>query len=86
VDYVTGAIGAIPGLGDAALAAKTVKNIAKWGKRALTIPAVYDMLSHSPGALTAVKKAVAGEDLSVQDYKNLGSFIRGFASTRRITV
>lgn len=85
-DYLTGAVGAIPGLGDAALAYKTVKGVAKWGKRALTIPAVYDMLSHTPGALQAVQKAVNGEDLTVQDWKNLGSFFRGLTATRNITV
>lgn len=85
-DYLTGAIGAIPGLGDAALASKTVKNVAKWGKRIMTIPAVWDMASHTPGATTAINKAINGESLTVEDWRNLGSFIRGLTATRNITV
>lgn len=85
-DYLTGVIGAVPILGDAALASKVVKNVAKWGKRALTLPAVYDMLSHTPGALSAVKKAIGGESLTVEDWRNLGSFIRGLTGTRNVAV
>lgn len=85
-DYVTGAIGAIPILGDAALATKTAKNVAKWGKRIMTIPAIWDMASHAPGATTAIQKAINGENLTVEDWRNLGSFVRGLTATRNITV
>ena len=86
VDYGLGALGFIPGAGDALLAGKTVKNIAKIGKRLLTIPAVMDMAVHTPGAYDALKKAINGESLTVGDWKNLGSFFRGLAGTRNITV
>lgn len=85
-DYATGAIGAIPGLGDLALAGKTAANVAKWGKRIMTIPAVWDMASHTPGATEAIKKAISGENLTVEDWRNLGSFVRGLTATRNITV
>ena len=85
-DYITGAIGAIPGLGDLALASKTAANVAKWGKRIMTIPAVWDMASHTPGATEAIKKAINGKDLTVEDWRNLGSFVRGLTATRNIAV
>ena len=86
LDYGLGALGFIPGVGDALLVGKTVKNVAKVGKRLLTIPAVADMAMHTPGAYDALKKAVNGESLTVGDWKNLGSFFRGLAGTRNITV
>jgi len=86
VDYGLGALGFIPGAGDALLAGKTVENIAKIGKRLLTIPAVMDMAVHTPGAYEALRKAINRESLTVGDWKNLGSFFRGLAGTRNITV
>jgi len=65
VDYLTGAAGAIPGLGDAALAYKDVKSVAKIGRKILMIPALYDLASHTPGTIEALKKAIDGKDLTV---------------------
>lgn len=86
VDYLTGALGAAPGLGDAALVYKVGKNVAKWGRRLLAIPAVYDLASNTPGAVEALNKTVKGEKLTAQDYINLGSFFRGLTGTHNITV
>ena len=86
VDYLTGAAGAIPGLGDAALAYKAVKSVAKIGRKILMIPALYDLASHTPGTVEAIKKAIDGKDLTVQDWKNIGSFVRGLTGTHNLTV
>lgn len=85
IDYATGALGALPLAGDAVLASKTIKNIAKWGKRAMTIPAISEMLMEAPEAKNALMKAINGQDLTVADWRHLGSFVRGLTGTHNIT-
>ncbi len=85
IDYATGAFGALPLAGDAVLTSKTIKNIAKWGKRAMTIPAISEMLTEAPEAKNALMKAINGQDLTVADWRHLGSFVRGLTGTHNIT-
>ena len=62
-----------------------IKNVAKWGKRAMTIPAVSEMLTEAPEAKNALMKAINGQDLTVADWRHLGSFVRGLTGTHNIT-
>lgn len=86
VDYLTGAVGAVPGLGDAALAYKTVKNAAKFLKFALRVPAVYELATSTPGAYQAISKVVKGENPTVEEWMTLGTFFRGLAANRNLNV
>ena len=87
VDYLTGAIGAIPILGDAVVAGKTAAKAAKIVKRILTIPAIYDTVSNTPGAAEATKKLLSGNfsQMTRNDWMSLGSWIRGLTGVGHIT-
>ena len=84
-DHATGLFGAIPIFGDATLAVKTASNVAKWARRIGTGGALIDMCANTPGAYKAIMKTVNGEELTVEDWKNIGQFFRGFTATHRIT-
>lgn len=86
VDYGTGLLGALPIVGDMALTSKTAANVAKWYKRVARIPAVIEMVQSTPGAATALGKITSGESLTVQDWRSLGEFVRGFTANRQINV
>lgn len=86
VDYLSGAVGAVPGLGDAALAYKTVRNAAKFLKFALRVPAVYETLTSIPGAYDAASKVIKGENPTVEEWMKLGTFFRGLAANRNLNV
>jgi len=79
-------VGAIPFLGDAALAVKAVKNTAKFLKFALRIPAVYETLTSIPGAYDAANKVLHGENPTVEEWMTLGTFFRGLAANRSLNV
>lgn len=81
LDYITGVIGAIPGVGDAALAAKVVKNLRKLGR----VGAWMDVISTSPEIANIWSKKIMGDEkMTVQDWKALGTFIRGLATHGRL--
>ena len=86
VDYLTGALGAVPGLGDSALAVKTVKNAGKFLQYALRVPAVYETLTSIPGAYDAANKVIKGENPTVEEWMKLGTFFRGLAANRNLNV
>ena len=86
VDYLTGVVGAVPFLGDAALAVKAVKNTAKFLKFALRIPAVYETLTSIPGAYDAANKVLHGENPTVEEWMTLGTFFRGLAANRSLNI
>lgn len=85
-DYLTGVAGAIPILGDAALIAKTTKNIVPWLRRAMRVPAFLDLWNSTPELGPIGKKLFNGEDLTVKDWMTLGTFVRGLATTRNLNV
>ena len=85
VDYATGAIAAIPGLGDAGLGIKLAANSGKWlplVTKALRLAAragaTTDVLSSASPATKAVyNKIVNGEDLTVGDWREVATLVRG---------
>lgn len=85
-DYLTGAAGAIPLFGDAALAAKTVSNVGRFLRIAMRIPAFLDLWNSTPELIPIGKKIANDEKLTVQDWMNLGTFFRGLATTRQLNV
>lgn len=85
-DYLTGAIGGITGIGDALLAGKVAKNVVPWLRRAMRVPAFLDLWNSTPELIPIGQKLFSGQDLTVQDWMNLGTFFRGLATTRNLNV
>jgi len=94
IDYITGGVGAIPLLGDAIVAGKTIKNaatIAPKITKALRLAArtgawkdIYD--SFDNGGKQTATKILNGEELNVQDWRNIGQLIRGIAGHHSLNV
>ena len=85
-DYLTGAIGGITGIGDALLAGKVAKNVVPWLRRAMRVPAFLDLWNSTPELIPIGQKLFSGQDLTVQDWMNLGTFFRGLATTRNLNI
>jgi hypothetical protein len=52
----------------------------------MRIPAVYETLSSTPGALGAANKVLHGENPTVEEWMTLGTFFRGLAANRNLNV
>lgn len=90
-DYLTGAIGGIPLVGDTILGAKVAKGIAKITPllrkmaRAGAWKDMFDgVFSQNSAVLSTYNKLVNGEDLTVGDWKAIGQLIRGLAGHRAL--
>ena len=87
IDYLTGAIGAVPLAGDLVLAGKTlikgsevlpkVMKAFRLLGRTGAWKDIYDSLDN--GGKQTASKILNGEELTVQDWRNLGQLIRGIA-------
>ena len=89
VDYLTGALGFLPGLGDAALAYKVYNKFGPWLRKAMRVPAFLDIYnSFDNGVKDSAQKLITGKftDMTVKDWKNLGVLVRGIATTRNLNV
>ena len=89
LDYITGALGGIPLLGDSILGAKVANGIAKITpilRKMARAGAWKDMIDGvNDGALTATyNKLINGESLTVGDWKAIGQLIRGLAGHRAL--
>lgn len=86
VDYLTGALGAIPLAGDAILASKTAKNVGNAFRILGRTAAGYDLIQGTPGMLALYNKWQNGEPFTKDDLFKLGQFVRGLAVTRNLNV
>lgn len=86
VDYLTGALGAIPLAGDAILASKTAKNIGNAFRILGRTAAGYDLIQGTPGMLALYNKWQNGEPFTKDDLFKVGQFVRGLAATRTLNV
>ena len=81
LDYLTGVIGAIPVVGDAALAAKVVKNL----RRLARFGAWSDIVQSTPGLKDIWDKKIMGDEkLTKQDWRVIGTALRGIVSHGRL--
>lgn len=79
IDYLTGVIAAIPGFGDATLAAKVLTKINKPLRILGRVGAWKDLYDSVPGLEAAYNKWQNGEELTVGDWRAIGQGIRGLA-------
>lgn len=79
IDYLTGMIAAIPGFGDATLAAKVLSKIEKPLRVLGRVGAWKDLYDSVPGLKAAYDKFTKGEELTVADWRAIGQGIRGIA-------
>ena len=94
IDYTTGAIGAVPLIGDLAIGIKdTIKvaqslpKIAKALRMAARAGATIDLWDgFTQGGGQTVSKVLNGEELTVQDWRNIGQIIRGLAGHHSLNV
>ena len=94
IDYLTGVIGAIPVGGDLVLAGKTLikgsEMLPKVSKalrllgRTGAWKDIYDSLDN--GGKQTATKILNGEELTVQDWRNIGQLIRGIAGHHALNV
>ena len=85
LDYTTGAIAAIPGLGDAGLGIKLAINSKKWLplitkalRLAARAGATTDIISSAgPATKAAYDKIINGKELTVGDWREIATLIRG---------
>lgn len=81
LDYLTSVIGAIPVVGDAALAAKVIKSLRRLGR----MGAWMDTVNTVPALKTIWDKKINGnESLTVEDWRTIGQAIRGLVSHGRM--
>ena len=81
LDYLTSVIGAIPVVGDAALAAKVVNNLRRLGR----MGAWMDTVNTIPALKTIWEKKINGnENLTVEDWRTIGQALRGIISHGRM--
>lgn len=82
IDIVTGAIGAIPFLGDAILAGKVIKTLKTLGRSA----AWLDVINTSPKMGDIWNNKIMGdESMTVDDWKTVAEFIRGLTAHRQLS-
>lgn len=79
IDYLTGVIAAIPGFGDATLAAKVLTKINKPLRILGRVGAWKDLYDSVPGLKAAYNKWQNGEELTIGDWRAIGQGIRGLA-------
>lgn len=79
IDYLTGVIAAIPGFGDATLAAKILSKIEKPLRVLGRVGAWKDLYDSTPGLKAAYDKFTKGEELTIADWRAIGQGIRGLA-------
>ena len=88
VDYLTGALGGVQVAGDAILGTKTAilaSKITPILQKIARVGAWKDLFDGAPGTVTAIEKAIKGEELTVEDWRNIGQGIRGLVSHGRLS-
>lgn len=81
LDYLTGVIGAIPVVGDATLATKVIKNL----RRLSRFGAWSDIVQSTPGLKNIWDKKIMGDEkLTKQDWRIIGTALRGIVSHGRL--
>lgn len=81
LDYLTSVIGAVPVVGDAVLAGKVIKHL----RRLSRIGAWMDTVNTVPALKTIWDKKINGnESLTVDDWRTIGTAIRGLVSHGRM--
>lgn len=84
IDYATGALAAIPGFGDATLAAKLATKISPTLRIVGRLGAWKDLYDSIPGLKAVYDKAMNGEELTVGDWRLIGQGIRGLVAHGRM--
>lgn len=81
LDYLTSVIGAIPVVGDAALAAKVIKNLRRLGR----LGAWSDIVQSTPGLVDIWNNKIMGDQkMTKQDWRTIGTALRGLVSHGRL--
>lgn len=81
LDYLTSVIGAVPVIGDAVLAAKVIKGLRKLSR----LGAWMDTVNTFPALKTIWEKKINGnESLTVEDWRTIGTALRGIISHGRL--
>ena len=81
LDYLTSIIGAVPVVGDAVLAAKVIKGL----RRLSRVGAWMDTVNAAPALKTIWEKKINGnESLTVEDWRTIGTALRGIISHGRL--
>lgn len=88
LDYASGLLGAVPIIGDAVLAGKTLRGLRGFLKgldKAGKLGILFNLGQGSVGTTQAlIKKVIDGEDLTVQDWRNIGNLLMGVAGYRNV--
>lgn len=78
LDYLTSVIGAIPVVGDAALATKVIRNLGRLG-------AWSDIVQSTPGLVDIWNNKIMGDQkMTKQDWRTVGTALRGLVSHGRL--
>lgn len=81
LDYLTSVIGAIPVVGDAALAEKVIKNLRRLGR----FGAWSDIVQSTPGLVDIWNNKIMGDQkMTKQDWRTIGTALRGLVSHGRL--
>jgi hypothetical protein len=87
VDYLTGALGGLQVAGDLVLGAKTMATASKAIpilRKMARVGAWADMYHLYPALEATTNKLLNGEELNVEDWRNIGQGIRGLVSHGRL--
>lgn len=81
LDYLTSVVGAVPIVGDAVLAGKVIKGLRMFARSGAWI----DSLGSTPGMIDIWNKKIMGDEkMTLQDWRTIGTFLRGLVSHGRL--
>lgn len=81
LDYLTSVVGAVPIVGDAVLAGKVIKGLRMFARSG----AWLDSLGSTPGMIDIWNKKIMGDEkMTLQDWRTIGTFLRGLVSHGRL--